>query len=72
MSDALDAHPEHRDGDKAVIMLMNDDEGKGGLVAHGYDDDGEAAADLFLHLKAIFEVNGKTLVLASAGERPPD
>ncbi len=73
MTEALEAHPEHRDGDKAIVMLMNDAEGSGGLVTHGYDcDDGEAAADMFLHLKALFEVNGKTLVIASAGGRSPN
>jgi len=72
MADALEAHPEHRDGDKAVIMLMNDEAGDGGLVLHGYDDHGEAAADLLLHLKAIFAADGKTLVVASAGAGSPN
>lgn len=47
---------------KAVVMLQ--DSVKGGLVMYGYDDDSDAIVDLMIHLTAIFEANGKKLVLA--------
>lgn len=65
MTAAMDAHPEYREGDKAIIML--DDGARGGIVLHGYDDDTAAMVDLFCHLKAIFEANGKTLMLMPLG-----
>jgi hypothetical protein len=65
ITDALEADPEYRDGDKAVIML--DDGQRGGIVLHGYDSDADAMVDLLTHLKAIFEANGKTLMLMPLG-----
>jgi uncharacterized Rossmann fold enzyme len=62
MTDALEAHAEFRDGDRAIVML--DDGSRGGIVLHGYDDETHALADLVTHLQAIFEANGKTLILA--------
>lgn len=73
MTGALEAQAEYRDGDKAVIMLTNDAAGEGGIGMHGYDDDDTGAmVDLFLHLKAIFEANGKTLVLMPGGASSPN
>ena len=65
MTDALEAHPECDDTVKAVIML--DDGERGGIVLHGYDDDTAAMVDLIMHLKAIFEANGKTLMVMPLG-----
>jgi hypothetical protein len=65
MTDALDAHPER--GDEKCIVFLQDGE-RGGLQLYGYDDDREAMADLLMHLKAIFEANGKTLLVTSLGE----
>jgi hypothetical protein len=58
MTDALDAHPE-RGTEKCIVFLQG--ERRGGLQLHGYEDDTEAMVDLFLHLKALFEANGKEL-----------
>jgi hypothetical protein len=63
---AFEAHPEHRDGDKAIVFL--DDGGRGGIVLHGYDSDVDAMADLLMHLKALFEANGRTLMVIPVGE----
>lgn len=65
MTTALEADPEHRDGDKAIVML--NDAGGGGITMAGYDDDTEAMADLIIHLKAIFEANGKTFKILPLG-----
>ena len=65
MTDALDAHPE-RGEEKCAIFLQDGD--RGGLVLHGYEDDVEAMVDLFVHLAAIFEANGKKLMLVPLGE----
>lgn len=59
---ALEADAEHRDGDKAVIML--DDGDRGGIVIHGYGEDHRrAAAAVLTHLKAIFEAHGQTFMI---------
>jgi hypothetical protein len=64
---ALEAHPEYRDGDKAIIFLDSDVEQRGGLVMAGYEDDTDALAAIFLHLTAVFEANGKTLRIVPLG-----
>lgn len=65
MTTALEAAPEYRDGDKAVIML--NDGSAGGIVLYGYDNDHAALADLLMHLKAIFEANGTPLMIMPLG-----
>lgn len=62
---AIEVHDEYREGDKAIIFL--DDGTRGGIVLHGYDDDTDAMADLIIHLKAIFEANGKQFLIAPLG-----
>jgi hypothetical protein len=64
MTAALEAHPE-RGAEKCAIFLQDGE--RGGLVLHGYDDDTEALADLFMHLRAIFRANGKELMFAPLG-----
>jgi hypothetical protein len=64
MTEALDAHPE-RGEEKCIVFLQ--DSKRGGLQMHGYEDDTEAIADLFVHLQAIFEANGKQLLFAPLG-----
>jgi hypothetical protein len=66
MTDAFEGHPEHADDDRCIVFL--DDGDRGGIVIHGYDDYTEALADLIMHLRAIFEANGKTLDLMFMGE----
>lgn len=61
MTDALEAQP-GSEGVKAVVML--DDGERGGIQLHGYDDDTDAMVDLFVHLRAIFNANGKELAFA--------
>ena len=65
MTQAMENHPEYQGKDKAVIML--DDGTRGGIVLSGYESDVDAMADLLMHLKAIFEANGKTLIIAPLG-----
>lgn len=61
MTDALEAHPHHHKGDKAIVMLS--DGKRAGIELYGYDndDDTEAIADLFEHLRAIMKANGKNM-----------
>jgi hypothetical protein len=66
MTDALDRAIEPWETPKCVVFLT--DGQRGGLQLHGYDDDSEAIVDLFVHLKALFEASGKTLMLAPLGE----
>lgn len=48
MADALEAHPEYAEGDRAVVLVLGAEDA--GLVTHGYppDDDVGAIADLAL------------------------
>jgi hypothetical protein len=65
MTETLDAHPEMTPETKCIVFL---DDGKiGGFQLHGYEDDNDAIVDLFIHLKALFESNGKTLLFAPLG-----
>ena len=63
MVEALRAQPETADV-KCMIFLDDTEAGRGGLVLDGYDSDADAMVNLIMHLKAIFEANGKTLVIA--------
>lgn len=65
MTDTLEAHPEYRN-DKCIVFLDGDE--MSGLVMHGYEDDIEAAVHLFMHLRAIFKVNGKDLQIHAMGQ----
>jgi hypothetical protein len=48
-------------GVKAIVMLDNGTDG--GIGIYGYADDMEAIGDMFVHLAAIFEANGKGLMI---------
>lgn len=53
---------------RAIIML---DDGKmGGIMMHGYEDGTEAAADLFVHMRAMFRAQGKELELVAIPDSP--
>jgi hypothetical protein len=61
MTTAMDAHPEARDGDKAIVFL---DDGKcGGIQTHGYDSIPDALSDLLSHLQSMFEAAGHTITI---------
>lgn len=66
MADAFRAHPEHREGDKAVVFLSDPE--MGGIVVLDYEDTTEAIAALLMHIKALVESNGKTLDIMFMGE----
>lgn len=59
MTEAFDAHSEHRDGDKCIVFL--DDGNWGGIQMHGYDDYADGMADLMRHVEAMFKANGLTM-----------
>jgi hypothetical protein len=63
---AFDSHPEQLHGDRAMIFLDDGDE-RGGIALAGWENDAEAVAALLLHLKALFEANGRTLLIAPLG-----
>jgi hypothetical protein len=66
MTEPLDK-PENWDV-KAVVLLHDED--RGGIQIHGYDDEAEAMADLFIHMKAIFQAQGKDLQFIGIPESP--
>ena len=61
----VEADPEYQDGDKCIVFMDGDNHG--GLGMHGYDSDTEAMVNLFVHLKAIFAANGRTLMVMPIG-----
>jgi hypothetical protein len=64
MIDALQADPEYQ-GDQCCVFL--DSAEMGGMVFHGYDEWGEAVAAVFAHMAAMFEANGKKLMVVPIG-----
>ena len=61
MSFTFEHHGEHRETDKCMVLL--DDDENGGIVVTGYEDGAEAMTDLLMHLRAIFKAHGKRLDL---------
>lgn len=64
--EAVKAHPEYTD-EKLMLFLDSDEHGMGALVIDGYDDDAEAIANLFMHMRAIFRTQGKDMKLIEIG-----
>lgn len=59
---------EQADGVRLIVMLT-DDEAKQSMAAlSGYDSDGHAAADLLSHVAAVFEANGRKLMIMPIGK----
>ncbi len=48
---------------KAAVFLVDDS--MAGLQFHGYEDSIAGVADVFIHLQAVFEANGKKLDFVS-------
>jgi hypothetical protein len=65
MTDELQVNPDYTSEIKCVVFLV--DGKQVGLQLFNYDDDLDAAVDLLFHLRAIFEANGKTLMLVPVG-----
>ena len=59
--------PENEDV-KAIVFLH--DPTRGGIVLHGYDDEVEAMAELFVHVKAVFNSIGKDIDFIGVPESP--
>lgn len=67
---SLEAHPEHRKGDRCIVFMS--DSQRGGMVIHGYDEsddsDAEAMTDLVVHLKALFKAHDKRFQIMLVGD----
>lgn len=61
MTKQFDLHPEKLPGDRCIVFIDSQDEKRGGINIHDYDDDVEAVVDLFMHMRAIMRANGKDL-----------
>jgi hypothetical protein len=59
--------PENKDV-RAIVFLS--DEYRSGIQLHGYDDPAEAMAELFVHMKAIFQSMGKDLDFVGIPDSP--
>ena len=53
---------------KAIVFLR--DRERGGIVLHAYDDETEAMAELFLHIKAVFNSIGKDIDFIGIPDSP--
>lgn len=60
---------EPRNSDVRAIVFL-DDRQRGGIQFHGYDDTAEGLADLFVHMKAVFQSMGKDLDFIGVPESP--
>jgi len=59
---------DENDDVKAIVFLH--DAERGGIVLHGYDDEVEAMAELFVHMKAVFRSVGKDLDFIGIPDSP--
>jgi hypothetical protein len=72
MLEAAEAHPEYRDGDRVIVML-DDDVEKRGMLAHGgygEDEGADAFVNLLGHVDAIAQGNGVRLDFIPMAEPP--
>lgn len=72
MTDALDRAVEAEEGEHLpvrAIVFLEDDE-KGGIVTSGYEDTIAAMAAVFVHIKAIFQAEGKDLDFIGIPDSP--
>ena len=65
---AFKQHPEKLEGDRCVVLIY-DEEG-GGIGLFDYEDDTVAMVDIFMHLRAIMNANGKDLQFIAIPESP--
>jgi hypothetical protein len=68
MLQTLEWHPEASGDERVIIILTDPAAERGGLSFAGYDDDVDAALDLFEHMRALFRARGQDLILAPLGE----
>jgi hypothetical protein len=68
MLQTLEWHPEASGNERVIIILTDPAAERGGLSFAGYDDDVDAALDLFEHMRALFRARGQDLILAPLGE----
>ncbi len=55
--------------DVKAIVFLHDPE-RGGIVIHGYDSEVDAMAELFLHIKAVFNSIGKDIDFVAVPDSP--
>lgn len=66
MTDALEAHPDYREGITAVVMLSEGQ--RGGLTTFGFEDPNDSLEDVLSHAAALFEAHGLTLQVHRLGK----
>jgi len=55
----LEDHPLYREGDKVIVLV--DDNERGGIGVLGYEDPRDAILDMFVHLRKMAEAFGVNL-----------
>lgn len=68
MAEGLENHPEASGNERFVIVLADPVEGRHGTMLGGYENDVDAALDLFEHMRAIFRTRGQDLMLTTLGQ----
>lgn len=63
MADAFESHPDKRDDDRCIILVLNDSSGEGGNALVGFGAPGETDAHevtdaIILHLRAVCQMHG--------------
>jgi len=64
---ALEADSEYEPGIKCCVFL--DDGVNAGMVLHGYEDTGEAIADVLVHVRAMLRTQGQDMQIHALGGR---
>jgi hypothetical protein len=62
----FEGDPRTKTTDRICIFITGEE--TSGLVLGGYEDDLDAMTDLLIHMKKVFEANGKNLMILPINE----
>ena len=63
MTDVLAGHPEAVDDLQVIVILASESLGRRVTHLLGYNDDTEAMADLFVHMRSVVRASGRDIEL---------
>jgi hypothetical protein len=72
MTKTFDLHPEHLDTDRCMVFLDDPVSGRAGMVAYAWENDAEAIAHLFMHIRAMFRAQGRDLEIIAIPDDPSE
>jgi len=59
-----------RDRVKAIVLLTDEATAMNGIALSGWEDDAEAVAHMFIHLRMIMRASGKDLIVMTEDNSP--